>query len=38
MLEVELDIFSGVPNPTWIVARRDEGTLYEMLRAETKQV
>jgi len=38
MLEVELDIFSGVPNPTWIVARRDEGTLYEMLRAEPKQV
>jgi hypothetical protein len=38
MLEVELDIFSGVPNPTWVLSKRQEGTLYEMLRAEPGQV
>ena len=38
MLEVELDIFSGMPNPTWLLSRRDEGALYELLRAEPKQI
>ena len=38
MLEVELDIFSGAPNPTWILSRRQEGTLLEMLRADRKQI
>jgi len=38
MLEVELDIFSGVPNPTWRLSRSDEGALFELLRAEPKQI
>jgi hypothetical protein len=38
MLEVELDIFSGMPNPTWVLSRRQEETLYEMLRAEPSQI
>src|SRR5229473_6585248 len=38
MLEVELDIFSGMPNPTWVLSRSQEKTLYEMLRAEPSQI
>ena len=38
MLEVELDIFSGMPNPTWILSKTQEGTLYELLSAETRQI
>jgi hypothetical protein len=38
MLEVELDIFSGMPNPTWVLSQRQEATLYEMLSAEPRQV
>ncbi|HXO69570.1 MAG TPA: hypothetical protein VN838_11455 [Bradyrhizobium sp.] len=38
MLEVELDIFSGVPNPTWILSPRQEATLTERLRADRKQI
>jgi hypothetical protein len=38
MLEVELDIFSGMPNPTWVLSKSQEGTLYEMLSAESSQV
>jgi hypothetical protein len=38
LLEVELDIFSGVPNPTWILSPRQEATLYERLKADPKQI
>lgn len=38
MLEVELDIFSGMPNPTWVLSKRQEATLYELLSAETNQI
>jgi hypothetical protein len=38
MLEVELDIFSGMPNPTWILSKRQEEALYEILRADPKQI
>jgi hypothetical protein len=38
MLEVELDVFSGVPNPTWILSPRQEAALYERLRADPKQI
>ncbi len=38
MLEVELDIFSGMPNPTWILSKEQEASLYELLRAEPKQM
>lgn len=38
MLEVELDIYSGMPNPTWILSKSQEATLYEMLRAEPNQI
>lgn len=38
MLEIELDIFSGMPNPTWLLSKRQEGTLYELLRAQPNQI
>jgi hypothetical protein len=38
MLEVELDIFSGMPNPTWVLSKKQEGALYELLSAEPKQI
>jgi hypothetical protein len=38
MLEIELDIFSGMPNPTWILSRAREARLYELLRTEPDQV
>lgn len=38
MLEVELDIFSGMPNPTWILSGEQEGALYELLSAEPSQI
>jgi hypothetical protein len=38
MLEVELDIFSGMPNPTWVLSKRQEGSLYELLSAESDQI
>jgi hypothetical protein len=38
MLEVELDIFSGMPNPTWVLSRSQETTLYELLSAEPNQM
>ena len=37
MLEVELDIFSGMPNPTWFLSKSQEKTLYELLRADRDQ-
>lgn len=38
MLEIELDVFSGMPNPTWLVSRDQEQTLYELLRSDPQQV
>lgn len=38
MLEVELDIFSGMPNPTWMLAESQEKTLLELLRADPAQI
>jgi len=38
MLEIELDIFSGMPNPTWILPAKEEAELYERLRADPRQV
>lgn len=38
MLEVELDIFSGMPNPSWVLSKRQEMTLYELLKAEPNQI
>src|SRR5213075_716457 len=38
MLEVELDIFSGMTNPSWRLTKQQEAALYEMLRAEPTQL
>ena len=38
MLEVELDVFSGMPNPTWVLSKRQEATLTELLGAEPAQM
>ena len=38
MLEVELDIFSGMPNPIWVLSKRQEGALYELLSSEPNQI
>ena len=38
MLGIELDIFSGMPNPTWLLPKRQEATLYELLSAEPNQI
>jgi hypothetical protein len=38
MLEVELDVFSGMPNPAWLLSRRQESALAELLSAEPGQI
>ncbi|AUI59138.1 hypothetical protein [Amycolatopsis sp. BJA-103] len=38
MLEVELDIFSGMPNPTWTLSEREERELIERISADPAQV
>ena len=38
MLEVELDVFSGMPNPTWHLSTGQEKALYEQLRADPNQM
>jgi len=38
MLEVELDIFSGMSNPTWLLSKRQEKSLFELLSAEPGQI
>jgi len=38
MLEVELDIFSGMPNPAWTLSKCQEATLFEMLNTEPRQI
>lgn len=37
MLEVEMDVFSGMPNPTWILSHKLERALFDLLRADSKQ-
>ncbi|MFM0093701.1 hypothetical protein PQR46_43365 [Paraburkholderia sediminicola] len=37
MLEVELDIFSGMPNPNWVLSNRQEKTLLQLLSNEPSQ-
>lgn len=38
MLEVELDVFSGVPNPTWMLSESQEKTLLALLRSDRAQI
>lgn len=38
MLEVELDVFSGMPNPTWLLTKAQEKTLYDMVSADRGQL
>ncbi|MGA8944042.1 MAG: hypothetical protein WB502_15210 [Thermoactinomyces sp.] len=38
MLEVELDIFSGMPNPKWILSEQEEKELLDRLLAEPEQI
>ncbi len=38
MLEVELDIFSGVPNPTWMLSESQAKELYDRLRSDPAQM
>jgi hypothetical protein len=38
MLEIELDIFSGMPNPIWLLTRKEEQELIEHLVADSGQV
>jgi hypothetical protein len=38
MLEVELDIFSGMPNPAWILSEKEEKELIDRITAEPTQI
>ena len=38
MLQIELDIFSGMPNPTWLLSRDQERTLRDLLLADPGQL
>lgn len=38
MLEIELDIFSGMPNPRWVLTERDESELIDRVRADPGQL
>ena len=38
MLRSRAQIFSGMPNPTWLLSKRQETTLYELLDAEPNQM
>jgi len=38
MLEVELDIFSGMPNPKWLLSDREEKELLDRVIAEPTQI
>lgn len=38
MLEVELDIFSGMPNPVWILSEKEEKELIDRLTSEPSQI
>jgi hypothetical protein len=37
VLEVELDIFSGMPNPSWTLSESQEKELYERVRSDPSQ-
>jgi len=38
MLEIELDIFSGIPNPAWILSEKEEKELIDRITAEPTQI
>jgi hypothetical protein len=38
MLEIELDIFSGMPNPTWTLSGAEEDELIERVMADPAQL
>ncbi len=38
MLEVELDIFSGMPNPKWLLSEKEEKELLDHIMAEPTQI
>ena len=38
MLEVELDIFSGMPNPAWILSEKEEKELIDRITSEPDQI
>lgn len=38
MLEVELDIFSGMPNPKWILSESEEKELLDIITSERTQI
>src|SRR5215218_8023759 len=38
MLEVELDIFSGMPNPKWLLSQNEEKELVDRVAADPAQV
>jgi hypothetical protein len=38
MFEVELDIFSGMPNPVWILSEKEERELIERIAADSRQI
>lgn len=38
MLEVELDIFSGMPNPKWLLSQAEENELLDMLTSDPAQI
>jgi hypothetical protein len=38
MLEVELDVYSGMPNPRWILSSNDENELLDRLVADPAQI
>lgn len=38
MLQVELDIFSGMPNPKWLLSKKEEKELLDRIMAEPTQI
>jgi hypothetical protein len=38
MLEVELDIFSGMPNPAWLLSEKEEKELIDRITSEPEQI
>jgi hypothetical protein len=38
MLEVELDIFSGMPNPRWVLSEKEEKELFDRITSEPTQI
>ncbi|WP_405856203.1 hypothetical protein OG361_22610 [Streptomyces sp. NBC_00090] len=38
MLEVEMDIFSGTPNPSWVLTKEEESQVLEIIEADPDQI